>query len=128
MAESLLAGMELQVIVNGSLVEGLLQASIVTSNCFSSDSYAVTFATGPLPLGDIAFWSTLSSAYVEISVIAGSQPMSPNLISGMIDTIQFDPIAGIVTIEGRDLSSSLIDSYRQQDFVNQTASEVVSTI
>jgi hypothetical protein len=128
MLAPMLDQMELQAIVNGSPVQGLLQASIVTSNCFSSDSYALTFATGPLPLGDIGFWSSLSSAYVEISVIAASQPTSPNLISGMIDSIHFDPIAGIVAIEGRDLSSSLIDSYRQQDFVNQTASEVTSTI
>jgi phage protein D len=34
----------------------------------------------------------------------------------------------VVSIEGRDLSASLVDSYRQSDFVNQTASEVVASI
>jgi hypothetical protein len=128
MSESLTSRLELQVSMNGSPVQGLLQASIVTSNCFSSDSYSLTFAMGALPLNDIAFWSTLSSAYVEISVTAAYEPIAQNLISGMIDTIHINPVQGIVAVEGRDLSSSLIDSYRQQDFVNQTASEIASTI
>ena len=119
---------EIQIIINGTLIPGLLQATIVASNCFSSDSFALTFAVGTSPSGSIAFWSALSSAYVEVSEIAASEQMSLLLISGMIDTIHINPIIGIVAIEGRDLSSSLIDSYRQQDFVNQTASEVTSAI
>ena len=58
----------------------------------------------------------------------GYEPTSQTLISGMIDTINVDPIKGIVAVEGRDLSSTLIDLYRQQDFVNQTASEVASAV
>jgi hypothetical protein len=83
---------------------------------------------GQLPLGDISFWSNLSSSYVEVSATAASEPTPQTLISGMVDMVHIDPIQGIVSIEGRDLSSTLIDSYRQQDFVNQTASEVASTL
>ena len=120
--------MQLQVTLNGIPVEGLLHASVVTGNCFSSDSYALTFAMGSAPLCDIAFWSSLAPAYVEIVPVSQSYSLSQSLISGMIDTIVVDPVMQTVAIEGRDLSSTLIDSYRQQDFVNQTASEVVSTI
>jgi hypothetical protein len=120
--------MELQISLNGAPVEGLLHASIVTSNCFSSDSYALTFAMGPSPLSDILFWSSLSDIYVQISLSVDYGPTFRSLISGMIDTIVVDPIQRTVAIEGRDLSSTLIDAYSQQDFVNQTASEVASTI
>jgi hypothetical protein len=119
---------ELQVTLNGSPIDGLLHASIVTSNCFSADSFALTFAMGSPPMGDTSFWSSLSAAYVEIGVTAPYGPTWLSLISGMIDSISVDPIQGTVAIDGRDLSSSMIDGYRQQDFVNQTASEVVSTI
>jgi hypothetical protein len=119
---------ELQVSLNGTLIEGLLHASIVASNCFSSDSYALTFAMGSSPLNDIAFWSSLSDAYIEIGIPVNNGPTSQSLISGMIDTVLVDPIRRTVAIEGRDLSSTLIDGYSQQDFVNQTASEVASTI
>ncbi len=120
--------MELQVALNGTAVQGLLYASIATTNCFSADSYALTFAMGPSPLVDITFWSSLVSAYVEIAAAASYGPAPRNLISGMINSVAVDPIQGTVSIEGRDLSASMIDAYRQQDFVNQTASEVVSTI
>lgn len=119
---------ELVVILDGRQIFGLLHASIVTTNCFSSDSYSLTFAMGPQPLGNLIFWSSLSSAYIEISATTGPEGVSQDLISGMIDTITIDPIRGTVAIEGRDLSSFLIDSYRQQDFVNQTASEVLEVI
>jgi hypothetical protein len=114
--------------VNGRPVEGLLQASFTTSNCFSSDSYSLTLAMGPFPMGDITFWSMLSTGYIEVNQVSGFGQTLQTLTSGMIDTVYFNPIAKVVSIEGRDLSSSLIDSYRQQDFVNQTASEVVSAV
>ena len=120
--------LELQVTLDGVPIEGLLHASIVTSNCFSSDSFALTFAMGSSPLCDIAFWSYLQSSYIEVVSTSNLVAQPQSLISGMIDTLLVDPIMQTVAVEGRDLSSKLIDSYRQQDFVNQTASEVVSSI
>ena len=117
-----------QIAINGSAVEGLLHASIVSSNCFSSDSFSITFAMGRYPLSSITFWSTLSSAIIDVSVAAASNCIPQELVSGPIDMVHIDPINRVVSIEGRYLSSRLIDSYRQQDFVNQTASEVVSAI
>ena len=55
-----------------------------------------------------------------------SEPVT--LITGMLDVMTIDPVHGIVSVEGRDLSASLVDSFSQRDFVNQTASEIVSTV
>jgi phage protein D len=46
----------------------------------------------------------------------------------MVDGFSLDLIFNTVTVEGRDLSASMIDSFRQRDFVNQTGSDIVSTI
>jgi phage protein D len=121
---------EVQVSINGDQIQGLLSAAITTTNCFSADTYSLTFAMGARESGDISFWSTVSSAYVEVTVAISSLYGSTyqRLITGMADTIHVDPILGTVGVEGRDLSSSMVDSYRQQDFVNQTASEIVSAI
>ena len=72
----------------------------------------------------------VSSAYLEVTAVVSSAygPVYQSLITGMADTVHVDPIQGTVGVEGRDLSSSMINSYRQQDFVNQTASEIVSSI
>ena len=120
--------MDFQVLLDGVAIEGLLHASLVNSNCFSADSFSLTFALGLPPLSPLAFWSTVTSAYAEIGIIVANGLISQTLITGMIDGISADPIQGTVTIEGRDLTSLLVDSYRQQDFVNQTASEIVSAV
>lgn len=121
-------GAGLTIVINGVQVEGLIHASIMTTNCFSADSFALTLAIGRPPLGDIDFWAATSVAYVEVFAAAQSDRMSQILITGMADSVLIDPILGTIAIEGRDLSSSMIDSYRQQDFVNQTASEIVAAI
>jgi hypothetical protein len=121
-------GTNIFIAINGVQIQGLLHASIATSNHFSADSFALTFAIGSPPLGDLNFWSSISTAYVEVSATGQFGLTSQVLVTGMLDTILIDPVHRTVAIEGRDLSSSMIDSYRQQDFVNQTASEVVETI
>ncbi|MDR3532815.1 MAG: hypothetical protein P4L90_19955 [Rhodopila sp.] len=128
MVGAAMGGMEISIAINGIQIQGLLHATVTLSNCFSSDSYALTFAMGPAPLSDIPFWASVSSAYVEVSVLATYEPTSQSMITGMVDTVIVDPIHRTVSIEGRDLSSSLIDAYRQEDVVNQSASEVVSAI
>ncbi len=124
MTNTMVGGAGISISVNGIQIQGLLHAFFSTTNCFSADTFALTFALGPSPLSNIGFWSAASLAYVEVSTITSSEI----LITGMVDSILIDPVLATVAIEGRDLSASMIDSYRQQDFVNQTASEVVSAI
>nr|WP_294511691.1 hypothetical protein [uncultured Rhodopila sp.] len=83
---------------------------------------------GNPPLSDIAVWSTLGSGRVEVFAGSAPGPATTNLITGVIDSVHIDAIRGTVAIEGRDLSATLVDSYQQGDFVNQTASEVVATL
>jgi hypothetical protein len=119
-----------EISINGNPVAGLLRASITSTNCFSADSYSLTFAMNAGGAGDIVFWSVIPEALVEVTAVTSGTyaPRYQSLITGMADSIHIDPVRGTVGIEGRDLSASMIDSYRQQDFVNQTASEIVTTI
>jgi hypothetical protein len=117
--------LQVQVSVNGVSVEGLIRASIATTNTFSADTYSLTFASR-----DVAFWSLVASASIEVTAVVASAYGAEyrTLITGLADTIHIDPVRGIIAVEGRDYSSSMVDSYRQQDFVNQTAAEIVGTI
>jgi phage protein D len=118
---------DLLVCINGVPVIGLLQAVFHATNHFSADTFSLTFGIGK-QTPSLTYWNALSSGYVEVFDTGSSVTDSPILISGMIDTLGVDLIRGLVTIEGRDLSASLVDSYRQADFVNQTASEIVRAI
>ena len=120
----------IQVTVDGTPIYGLLRASVVATNSFCADTYVLTFAIGVQPQNDIGFWSGLTSGIVAVSAVQTSPygPISNPLITGIIDGIGIDPVHGVATVEGRDLSGRMVDCYRQQDFVNQTASEIVATI
>jgi hypothetical protein len=120
--------MALAISIDGQRVQGLLQAAISNNNYFSADSFSLTFAMGAPPLADFAWWSQLSPGYVEVNAEGDRLPGILRLITGNIDMLAVDPIMGMVSVEGRDLSARLIDTYVQQDFVNQTASEVISTL
>lgn len=116
------------VTIDGFAVPGLLSATFTSTNSFSADCYSLTFAMGVPPLRDIYYWSTLSSGCVNVVIANVMGPPPASLITGMIDTVCIDATRGTASVEGRDLSASLVDSYRQLDFVNQTASQVVATI
>ncbi len=120
----------IQVTIDGTPIYGLLRASIVATNSFCADTYGLTFAIGGQPQNNIGFWSSLTSGIVAVSAVQTSPYglISNPLITGVIDQIGIDPVHGVATVEGRDLSGRLVDCYRQQDFVNQTASEIVATI
>ena len=122
--------LQVEVSINGDPLQGLLRASITSTNCFSADTYSLTFAMNAGEQQDIAFWSVISDALVEVRAVTSDTygPRYQGLITGMADSIHIDPVRGTVAVEGRDLSASMIDAYRQQDFVNQTASEIVATI
>jgi hypothetical protein len=114
--------------IDGAETSGLLHGTITSNNYFSADSYSLTFATGPQPLRDISYWSTLSYACVNVLTKVSSGSSQISLIMGTIDSVYVDATRATVSIDGRDLSSSLVDSYRQVDFVNRTASEVVVAV
>ena len=122
--------LQVEVSLNGEPLQGLLRASITSTNCFSADSYSLTFAMNAGGQEGIGFWSVVSEAFVEVRAVTSNTygPRYQRLITGMADSIHIDPVRSTVAVEGRDLSASMIDSYRQQDFVNQTASEIVATI
>jgi hypothetical protein len=122
--------LQVEISINGEPLQGLLRASITSTNCFSADSYSLTFAINAEGPENLAFWSVVSAALVEVRAVTSNTygPRYQSLITGMVDSIHIDPVRGTVGVEGRDLSASMIDSYRQQDFVNQTASEIVATI
>lgn len=120
-------GVQVSLTVNGAVLAGLLQAQVLSTRCYSADTFSVTVALGATPLSDLTYWATYDTGIVALAAASTDGTEQP-LIVGAIDTVQADPIQGVVVLEGRDLSARLIDSYTQQNFVNQTASEVVTTI
>ena len=120
--------MSLLVSIDGQPIPGIIKAEVTSTNYFCSDSFSLVFAAGPPPLVDIDTWSNLATGTVELSQSTSPGVAPAFIMTGQVDTIVADVGFQNVVLEGRDLSARLVDSYVQQDFVNQTASEVVTTI
>src|SRR4051812_16958957 len=116
--------MSLLVTIKDTPVSGLLQGDITTTNYFSADTFSLTLALPRAAPIDLSGWASHPALYVTVT--DASSPTSANLITGIADSLTIDPILRTISIEGRDLSARLIDSYSQRDFVNQTASEIVA--
>lgn len=121
-------GLQLTLSSSGVPLEGVLQATILSTTCYSADTFSATLALGASPLTDPTFWAEYASGAVELNAVSSDGALTQSLIAGLIDRLEIDPLRGTATIEGRDFSALLIEAYSQRDFVNQTASEVVTTI
>ena len=120
--------MAVRILLNDKPIDGLLRASISSNNYFSCDSFSFTLAAGQDPLKRLNELETLTGASVELQTSSHAREDAKQIAYGRMDHVTSDPILGTFGADCRDLSAILIDSYLQQDFVNQTASEVVTTI
>jgi len=113
---------------DGKKIEGLIRASITCNNYFSCDGFSVTVAAGASADESLDHLMNLASGSIELRAGPTGDGNPTTLIYGTADRAVIDPVVGVFSAEGRDLSAALIDTYVQQDFVNQTASEVVAMI
>jgi len=75
-----------------------------------------------------AFW--LEEPEIELDVCFRENASSPYVtaIRGKVDFVSVDLIAGLLRVEGRDLSARLIDSVLAETFSNRTASEIAEIL
>lgn len=124
----------LQLIVDGKDVSGAQEAEICTSNHQIAGWFRLLLALGRDPAFSAATFSTLTDAIAEIRVgiapagLPGAAATWQSLITGPVDEIAIDMVAGTVQITGRDFSAFLIDSLTAESFPNQTASEIAQTL
>ncbi len=114
----------LQVLANGAPMSAPLGADIFTNNHSAADRFRLT---AHLTQTDLATWSATSEALLDIQISLDGQSWT-SLIQGQVDQLQIDPRAMRLTLEGRDLTSRLIETRTQETFANQTSSEIAQTL
>ena len=76
-----------------------------------------------LPAGDL--WAS-SQLLIEIRIGLNEQWVS--LITGLADGVSIDPIAGEVSVAGRDLTSLFVGAQIEESFENQTSSDIATLL
>lgn len=115
----------LQAILNDSIVLAPYDAQVTHHCSYAASSYRMQFALTDNTQVGTADWSDIEQAKFKVQVSTSSLEPYADLIEGYADTISISPVAGSVSVEGRDLSASLLDSKTPADYQNSTASEIV---
>lgn len=112
----------LSVLFNGVALPGVLGAEVYSNNHFAADRFQVRLAAQTAP--ELA----LHIPDQRVEVIGLVDGLSGSLIIGSVDAVSLDPIAGVVSIEGRDLSGMLIEAQINETLPNRTASEIAQLL
>jgi phage protein D len=109
-------------LADGTALPGVLAATVSSNNHLASDRFSVRLAAAGGGLG------AADLVGVRFDIQVGLDGGWSSLVVGEGDSVGFDPLRGVVDIEGRDLSALLIDSKVDETFANQTSSEIAATL
>ena len=112
----------LLVLADGIMVPGAISAQVTSTAHATADRFRLTVATSPITA---AAWANTDSALIDIQISLDGYSWT-SLLQGNIDQLQLDPISGQLTLEGRDLSSRLIENRVAETFANQTSSDIAN--
>lgn len=121
--------------LNGVRVDGWISWTVTSNSFFEADTFRVSYAASILPPANDADWfSQQKEIFVEIFAGFPTDPAKPDpgelasLIYGRVDSIEFDPHDGGITLSGRDLTAVFIDSKIASEYKNQPSSGIVATL
>lgn len=122
--------------LNGTNIDGWESWEVENNSFRSADTFSVTLAANALPATlDPVEISTATA--ISVAIFANEAPSDPdryapaaadNLIYGMVDDVEFDPVAGTVHLTGRDLTAALIDTRTAENHQNSTSSQVATLL
>lgn len=127
--------------VQGQSLPGWVEWEVNNNTHRQTDTFRVVYAVNQGTAGEAGLTPTQAAQLtgygtIQVEILAGF-PKDPtnfspselqSLITGNADGLDFDPVERIVQICGRDLAASMVDKTTSEKFVNQKASDIVSTI
>lgn len=118
----------LAVQVNGALLLGAAEATVRSNNHFAADRFSAQIALGTDTFFDAAFWASEQAILVTVGMSLDGGGSVANLIEGLVDQIDIDVHRGVVRVEGRDMTASLIEARTQETFSSRTSSEIAKLL
>lgn len=113
----------LAVVANGVPLPGAMAAEVTSGAAFTAARFTVDLA---LAVTGAGFWSGAGDIYLDVQI--GLDGVYQSVVQGLADTLQIDPIAATVRLEGRDLTASFIEARTQETFANRTSSEIATLL
>ena len=113
----------ISVFANGVSVTNVLTIEVQSDSFLGADRFRlyVMFSSAD-------YYTIWNSSSIEVIVSVGLNDCWQELIRGQVDRVEVDVGAGLIHVDGRDLTARLIDSRTQETFENQTSSEIAELL
>ena len=127
-------GIFLQLVLNGTIVAGVTEAEVRTSDHQAAGWFRVIIALGVDRVTTAANLSRMTQATAQILVglALPGLPMAAatweSLMTGTVDALTLDMTNGTAHLTGRDFTGLFIDTISAETFSNNTSSEIVQTL
>ena len=118
----------LQILNNGSPIPGALEFTVNNNNYYQADTFSAQFALRADPAYNASWWGLQQTLLLDLQGSIDDGNSWTSLILGQTDRIVLDPVAGVVKVTGRDLTSQFIDTKTRNTYQNQTSSQVVQAL
>jgi hypothetical protein len=121
-------------LLDGAALPGLVRLFVSVNNHYAANHFACEFAYDASLAAEAAFWAETGSVLLTLAAsfagpIAGvNATTAATLLTGIVDSVALDPVAGRVVIRGRDLTAPFIETRITQSYANQTASEIATQL
>jgi phage protein D len=114
--------------VNGERVPGLLGISVTRNNFLAADIFTARVALNDTgALYPASFWALQDSIELNLMISLDSGA-SQSVIVGPVDKVLIDQARQLMTLSGRDYTSSFIETKISEKFQNLTSSQIVQTL
>lgn len=116
----------------------VLSFKVVSNSHFQCDTFEFVVEAFQQPDGfGLDFWGAADTSDVMAEIMLGfvgadddenATPPLDSLLIGEVDDVDADPLTGIITLTGRDLTGRLIDNKVSQNWPDRTASQIVTDL
>jgi phage protein D len=118
----------LRIIANGQIIAGAMDAEVVSNNYYAADRFNASIALGTDTWAAASFWASEPDILLDVQFSLDGGASFTSLVQGAVDHVSVDPTLGLVHLDGRDLTASLIEARTQETFANRTSSEIASLL
>ncbi len=118
----------LQILNNGKPIGSALSFEVTNNSWYQADTFSARFALNGDPNFSPAWWGQQQQILLDIRASIDDGATWQSLILGQVDhqDLHFD--AGILIVDGRDLTAKFIDTKTNRTYLNQTSSQLVQQL
>ncbi len=114
--------------VNGQRVPGLVGLSVTRNNFLAADMFTARIALNQTgALYPTSFWALQDSVELNLMIALDGGALQ-SVILGPVDKVMIDQARQLMTLSGRDYTSSFIETKTSEKFQNLTSSQIVQTL